>query len=101
MPYSKWEDWDFRLDAVDRGSQFIHLPGVAFDYRVRPDSLSVPCAHADVGRPLQAYVVRRHTELYRRRLPQLLRRVQDVIAGEADAHQRTEALATALAAAVA
>ncbi|HEY2093049.1 MAG TPA: glycosyltransferase [Thermoanaerobaculia bacterium] len=34
-----WEDWDFWLRAAERGSRFIRVPGPAFEYRVRPDSL--------------------------------------------------------------
>ncbi len=39
MPYFGWEDWDLWLRAALRGWRFVHLPEVAFDYRVRPGSL--------------------------------------------------------------
>jgi glycosyltransferase involved in cell wall biosynthesis len=39
MPHLGWEDWDFWLRASVRGWRFVHLDEVAFDYRVRPDSM--------------------------------------------------------------
>jgi glycosyltransferase involved in cell wall biosynthesis len=33
------EDWDLWIHAAERGWRFHHLPYLAFDYRVRPDSL--------------------------------------------------------------
>jgi glycosyltransferase involved in cell wall biosynthesis len=35
------EDWDFWLRLTVHGSQFVHLPKIGFDYRVRRDSLIV------------------------------------------------------------
>ena len=39
MPYFGWEDWDLWLRAALKGWRFVHLPKVAFDYRVRSGSL--------------------------------------------------------------
>ncbi len=39
MPWMGWEDWDFWLRVAYRGGNFVHLPKVGFDYRVRRDSL--------------------------------------------------------------
>ncbi len=39
MPFFGWEDWDFWLRAALKGWRFVHLPKVAFDYRVRSGSL--------------------------------------------------------------
>ena len=36
-----WEDWDFWLRATCHGRAFVHLSKIAFDYRVRKDSMIV------------------------------------------------------------
>jgi glycosyltransferase involved in cell wall biosynthesis len=41
MPWMGWEDWDFWLRVAYRGGNFVHLPKVGFDYRVRRDSLRI------------------------------------------------------------
>ena len=38
VTFSDWEDWDFWLGAAERGWRFVHLPRLAFEYRIRPDS---------------------------------------------------------------
>ncbi|MEA2560801.1 MAG: hypothetical protein QOH06_2305 [Acidobacteriota bacterium] len=76
MPHQGWEDWDFWISAAERGWQFHHLPGAAFEYRVRPGSMIWRLATPEVGRPLQGYIVEKHRDLYLQRLPQLLMRVQ-------------------------
>jgi len=40
-PLSGWEDWDFWLRIAAQGGTFVHLPGMAFDYRVRQGSTIV------------------------------------------------------------
>jgi glycosyltransferase involved in cell wall biosynthesis len=39
MPWMGFEDWDFWLRVASRGSSFVHLPKIGFDYRVRTNSL--------------------------------------------------------------
>ena len=39
MPVMGWEDWDFWMRAALRGFRFMHLAEIAFDYRVRGDSM--------------------------------------------------------------
>ncbi len=78
MPYQCWEDWDFWISAAERGWRFHHLPGAAFEYRVRPGSMSSPCSSPEVGQPQQAYIVEKHRNLYLQRLPQLLMMVQAI-----------------------
>lgn len=46
------EDWDFWLSAAAAGWRFARWDGIAFDYRVRPGSLSDWCQQADRYRPL-------------------------------------------------
>lgn len=76
MPHQGWEDWDFWLSVAEQGWGFHHLPEVTFEYRVRPGSMIWRLASPEVGRPLQSYIVEKHRDLYLRRLPQLLMRVQ-------------------------
>ncbi|HEX7191343.1 MAG TPA: glycosyltransferase [Thermoanaerobaculia bacterium] len=39
VAFRDWEDWDFWLVAGERGWRFIRIPGPAFEYRVRPESV--------------------------------------------------------------
>jgi GT2 family glycosyltransferase len=78
MPYQAWEDWDLWISAAERGWRFHHLPGVMFEYRVRPGSMSWHAATPEIGRPQQRYIVEKHRDLYLQRLPQLLMVVQSV-----------------------
>jgi len=41
MPPMGLEDWDFWLRMALRGSRFVHVPKIGFDYRVRSESLIV------------------------------------------------------------
>lgn len=72
MPAMGWEDWDLWLGAAERGWGFRRLPMPAFEYRVRPGSMASRLHSAEVGVPLRLYMLDKHRELYRRRLPQLL-----------------------------
>jgi glycosyl transferase family 2 len=100
MPHQGWEDWDFWISVAERGWLFHHLPLITFEYRVRPNSMISQCAGPEVGRPLQAYIVEKHRELYLRRLPQLLMIVQ-ALQGEAVRNSfELDRLASQLAASV-
>lgn len=57
------EDWDLWIGATQRGWQFHHLPGVAFDYRVRPDSMSA-VLRDEQYQQINSYVVGKHRSLY-------------------------------------
>lgn len=87
MPNQGWEDWDLWISAAERGWRFHHLPGAAFEYKVRPESMSWRLTGPEVGRPLQGYIVEKHRDLYLQRLPHLLIMVQA-------ARREVEALAT-------
>ena len=39
MPWMGWEDWDFWMRVAARGWRFVHLDDIAFEYRVRKDSM--------------------------------------------------------------
>jgi glycosyltransferase involved in cell wall biosynthesis len=42
-----WEDWDFWLRVTCHGGAFVHLSKIAFDYRVRKDSVIVNLIGSD------------------------------------------------------
>ncbi len=73
MPAPGLEDWDLWLGAAERGWQLRHLPVEAQDYRVRPGSMITLFADEMAERRrVERYVVAKHEDLYRRRLPDLL-----------------------------
>jgi GT2 family glycosyltransferase len=72
MPAMGWEDWDLWVGAAERGWRFHRLPGMTFDYRVRPGSMATALWTAKKTEPLRIYMFDKHHDLYRRRLPTLL-----------------------------
>jgi hypothetical protein len=67
------EDWELWLNAAAHGWRFHHLPGVMFDYRVRPGSLISCIDDLEVLRPLLERVMTKHEALYRSRwIPHLV-----------------------------
>jgi GT2 family glycosyltransferase len=72
MPTPGWEDWDLWIGAAERGWQLHHLPGEAFDYRVRPSSMISLLADEERRRRMHAYVIAKHRDLYWQRLPEIL-----------------------------
>ncbi len=58
-----FEDWELWIAAAERGTQFFRLPVVAFEYRVRPNSM---LATADYRILCSAYnhIFRKHRALY-------------------------------------
>jgi GT2 family glycosyltransferase len=73
MPAPGLEDWDLWLGAAERGWQLRHLPVEAQDYRVRPGSMITLFAdEVEERRRVERYVIAKHEDLYRRRLPDLL-----------------------------
>jgi glycosyltransferase involved in cell wall biosynthesis len=67
-----WEDWDLWIGAVERGWKFHRIPGPAYDYRVRPGSMSAMLQDEDVRRLLLSFVIAKHRDLYWKRLPEIL-----------------------------
>ena len=67
------EDWEFWLGAADRGRRFLRLARLAFEYRVRADSLLAVSLRRGVRRRLFARILDRHTRLFHRRVPLPLR----------------------------
>jgi GT2 family glycosyltransferase len=67
-----WEDWEFWIGVAERGWQFRHLPGEAFDYRVRPNSMVSAMADEALRRRLYTYIMSKHRDIYWRRMPEIL-----------------------------
>ncbi len=63
-----WEDWDLWIRASVAGWRFHKLPGVTFDYRVRPGSLISETDAPEIAEALVARVVEKNRELYLRKL---------------------------------
>ena len=72
MPAPGWEDWDLWIGAAERGWQLHHLPGEAFDYRVRPSSMISLFEDEERRRRMHTYVIAKHRDLYWQRLPEIL-----------------------------
>ncbi len=67
-----YEDWDFWLSIAAQGGEFYHLPEVAFDYRVRSDSMVQACKIPSNQSRLVKYIATKHQNLYAKHLPQVL-----------------------------
>jgi len=72
MPAPGWEDWDLWIGAAERGWHLHHLPGEAFDYRVRPSSMVTQFEDEERRRRMYTYVIAKHRGLYWQRLPEIL-----------------------------
>ena len=99
MPAPGWEDWDLWLGAAARGWRFCHLPGAAFDYRVRPGSMVSGFADEQARLPVLRYLVAKHHKLYVEGLPGLLlasQRSETALFEEARRRERSDAEASSL-----
>ncbi len=67
-----YEDWDFWLGVAEQGGQFYHLAEVAFDYRIRSDSMVQACKIPTNQSRLVKYIATKHQKLYTDYLPEVL-----------------------------
>ena len=67
------EDWEFWIHAGKRGWRFQHLPRIAFEYRVRPNSLLARINTRSHYRQLNRLVVIKHFDLYSSVVPKVVR----------------------------
>jgi GT2 family glycosyltransferase len=67
-----WEDWDLWLSAVERGWRFHRLPEVAFEYRVRPNSMLRNAEREGVREAVREHIYRKHHALYAESLTEVL-----------------------------
>jgi hypothetical protein len=88
--YDPWifglEDWELWIHAAERGWQFHHLPYIAFDYRVRPDSL-LSRAVAIEGE-LRRRIREKHAELFWKTSHEHAEELSRRLAEQADTHER-------------
>jgi glycosyltransferase involved in cell wall biosynthesis len=67
-----YEDWDFWLGVIEKEWQFVLIPEVLFDYRVRPHSMVSACNEPDVRQKLVNQLIEKHKPLYAACWPELL-----------------------------
>jgi hypothetical protein len=63
MPVQGHEDWELWLSMLERGFTLQRLGMVAFDYRVRPDSM-LSRTSPDVQAAIERYVLAKHAPFY-------------------------------------
>jgi glycosyltransferase involved in cell wall biosynthesis len=63
------EDWEYWIAIAKAGARFVRLPRVAFEYRLRGESLLAVSLRPAVRRQLFARILDRHPELYHARVP--------------------------------
>ncbi len=81
-----YEDWDLWLSFAARGVGFFHLPELAFEYRVRPDSLLTQVTHPEAHAALVRKLAAKHG-FYKEHLPQLVGDLHRLWIGERDARR--------------
>jgi glycosyltransferase involved in cell wall biosynthesis len=69
------EDWELWLHLAELGWRFRHLPGLAFEYRVRPDSLLAVRNTPEWGARFRRMQLARYPDLLVAALPRGLRRL--------------------------
>ncbi|HEY3570883.1 MAG TPA: glycosyltransferase [Thermoanaerobaculia bacterium] len=67
-----WEDWDLWLSAAERGWRFHRLPQVAFEYRVRPNSMLRQAEREGLRQTVREHIYRKHRGLYEENLTGVL-----------------------------
>lgn len=68
-----YEDWEFWINAGKRGWSFRHLPMIALEYRMRPDSLVSRAQSPEGTQQFRELLFRKHADLLIRLLPDRLR----------------------------
>lgn len=67
-----YEDWELWLCLLIRGYQFMHLPGVAFHYRVREGSLVSRAIDERVRERIVRHIVAKHRTAYAEHWPAVI-----------------------------
>ena len=67
-----YEDWELWLQVAKRGWEFVRIPEVVLDYRVRSDSMARTCQVPENHSRLVYYLVAKHRDLYAAYLPEVL-----------------------------
>jgi GT2 family glycosyltransferase len=69
---SAWEDWEFWIAAAERGWHFHRLDTIAFEYRVRPESLVSSTLVPETWSRLHAHILQKHSTLFLHRIPEIV-----------------------------
>jgi GT2 family glycosyltransferase/2-polyprenyl-3-methyl-5-hydroxy-6-metoxy-1,4-benzoquinol methylase len=67
-----WEDWDFWISAAERGWRFHRLPDIAFEYRVRPNSMLRNAEREGLRRTVREHIYRKHHSIFANNLVETL-----------------------------
>jgi len=67
------EDWEFWINASKHGWGFQYLPGISFEYRVRPGSMLARSANQSCVRHMRRVMLKKHRDLLYHRMPAILR----------------------------
>lgn len=67
-----WEDWDFWISTAERGWGFHRLPDVAFEYRVRPNSMLKNAESEGLRRTVREHIYRKHHQILAKNIAELL-----------------------------
>jgi len=67
-----WEDWDFWISTVERGWRFHRLPDVAFEYRIRPNSMLQNAEREGLRRTVREHIYRKHHQIFEKNLAEIL-----------------------------
>lgn len=59
-----WEDWDFWISTAERGWRFHRLQDVAFEYRVRPNSMLRNAEREGLRRTVRGHIYRKHHQIF-------------------------------------
>lgn len=59
-----WEDWDFWISTAERGWRFHRLQDVAFEYRVRPNSMLRNAEREGLRRTVREHIYRKHHQIF-------------------------------------
>jgi hypothetical protein len=67
-----WEDWDFWISTAEQGWQFHRLPDVAFEYRIRPNSMLRNAEREGLRQTVREHIYRKHHHIFAKNLTEIL-----------------------------
>jgi glycosyltransferase involved in cell wall biosynthesis len=82
------DDWEFWVNAAERGWRFHHIARVTFDYRVRPGSLISEIRSGATTDGFQRRIRAKHSGLYWAKSVKEMDALKQVVAEQADTQRR-------------
>jgi glycosyltransferase involved in cell wall biosynthesis len=67
-----WEDWDFWISIAERGWQFHRLSDIAFEYRIRPNSMLRNAEREGLRQTVREHIYRKHHQIFAKNLTEFL-----------------------------